>query len=495
MGIKYVNSTFGIDVTKKVVNTSADEDIRDMWLRGTIDESSLKDIKMTYEEEFGSPFASQVKEEFDAATKGIVSLLKKAVSVVQGLSMGESVGDSLSSSGSESGDLTDALLNLGTATAVAQDLGGSGDGYANLSSFISKAMGKIPKYNIPTRKAIPGISIGFKDKLKVKFQYGSCGEFDAKAEVYEPIKAIMKSLNKIASTDGKSITLSGSKGIPFELGGFMARYSVYTQFLPSASYSLQGLASNTKTAVSSVADMGKSSKELLKTLSSMEEWREWVKDKVDPSKGGDASKFFSSGFDWKDNPDKSWWEFWKDGKVAVPSNTIYEELGKGVSERDADGRTTYTKLASPWDTSKSEVKKYNDWVDSITEQKGAVDEAAANVFTVLEQLVSVTPNLVVDAVDSISSAVKANQWTLDFGFIGENGQNIYYSVADIKKEMSGNTAKIKPRLRLQGIPQQVSCGFDFTNVDKDGYPKSGWISIEKLYIVDPLGTFANTFQM
>ena len=486
MGIKYVNSTFGIDVTKKVINGRSNTS---EWLKGTLDESSLKDIRMTYEEEFGEPFSKQVKEEFDNITKAAVSMIKKAVGVVQGLAMGESLGESISGAGDDKdGDLTQALLTLGTATAIAQDLGGDNTGYNNLTSFINNAIGKIPAYNIPTRKTIPGISIGFGDKLKIKFQYGSCGEFNAKTEVYDPIKTIMIGLNKLSVSDGV-VSIEGTGGIPFELGGMMAKYAVFQQ-IKSGDNSLSSITTKTKDAVSSVAEMGKTTKKLLNVLEDMSKWRDKIESSTD---SGDLDKYLQpSYYDMVDAEEKpAWWQFWKSGKVAAPNDKTKEAMDALAAWRD-DSKGAGETFLSMSETYFNDAEKYNDLVKQANEYSSTNTGAANNVFTALNSLVSVQPNIVNGAMKDVHGKL-SGEWYLQFGFMGADGQNIFYSLKDIEDGIITKKT-IKHKLQLTGIPQKVSCGFDFSDVDKDGYPKSGYIAIEKLWIVNPLSTFSNTFN-
>ena len=244
LNIKNIGSTFGIDIRRKIyVPGSCASD----WLKGEIDPSYLKKIAWSFEEKFTSA-TDQYGTAYDDLTAGLREALKTFTKLLRGVGSGKS-NDSISSESGDSKSTQSALMEAAGAIAAFTD--STVD-----DTVLAEAFMIAPKYNIPARTSVPIVKLPFTGGgIKVNFSYGKAGLFNAKLEVYEPIKNIMKSLAPtIADSkyDGL-LSIGASNTIPFE---FQSKY----YFIKSAANALKDEVGSTtiKNAVKKFTEATKS---------------------------------------------------------------------------------------------------------------------------------------------------------------------------------------------------------------------------------------------
>lgn len=486
---KVYTTTFGIDVTKKCYNGS-DTANRKYWLYGSLSDDCLKNISLSYEEHFGLPYAEQVRDEYEKLTSAAVATLKKFVKVCQGLANGENIGNAISESGSGSGgnkeNLTGVILDLGVAVASAQEaMGGNGTGIDNLTTAITKSV-KVPAANIPTRSAVPGLTLGYGNSIKINFRYGNAGIFNAQTEVYEPIKNIMEGFKTFSVTGSKVSAVD--TGIPWEVGGYTAKADALTKFIGGPSIRLSELTNGVKKVSTSVLKFSKAAGKILTKKAALEKFYEemeadpmsYVKDSSENVEKADHDfHFLGIGQEYKVKDDVL--------KTMISNEADIDKLLSG--EQETTHVDTLDNKLSAWNKV-SHDNKVNGLINAVKDNKEAATDSVENIWTDIGKLASIEAEDVCSIIEE--RANKVTEMQICLGCYDTNGNNIYYNIDDIDTNIKNNT--IRHALEVSGIPEKVEAGFDYTDLDANGYPKSGWIAIKKLWIVKPYNSFSGTFK-
>lgn len=479
-----IGSTFGIDIRRKIWA----EDSRSDWLKGEIDPSCLKNIAWTFEEVLTSA-TNQYGEAYDELTAGLREALKSFTKLLRGVSLGKDVNSTSAESG-ESKSTQSALMEAAgaisafTGSPVSEDL-------------LKEAFMIAPKYNIPARSAVPKVQIPISTGgLKVCFSYGKAGLFNAKEEVWDPIRNIMASLSPEMkdSKYGGLLSIDDGTTIPFE---FQSKY----YFIKSAVDALKDDISNsnitikgavdgfvkatksiTTTAKKAAAVQVKIDKELKRQSDAYEKVDENVAELYE--KGDDKGLTADLIFAGKRAPDSYGGTHPIIGgrlKAALKAYSSAEEKLSGY-EHQGDGKYSNVPLSQ-----KDEVEdKYTD--KSLYYEKAEIlDEVAGaggDITGVLTAIATIRPRLVgratVDQYNAISGSIK----TFNMMLSGGDG-NIFFNVDDIGKKIDDGT--LHSLLSIRGIPTKVEASFDYSNVDENGYPMSGKIEIKSIWSVETYG--------
>lgn len=479
-----IGSTFGIDIRRKIWA----EDSRSDWLKGEIDPSCLKNIAWTFEEVLTSA-TNQYGEAYDELTAGLREALKSFTKLLRGVSLGKDVNSTSAESG-ESKSTQSALMEAAgaisafTGSPVSEDL-------------LKEAFMIAPKYNIPARSAVPKVQIPISaGGLKVCFSYGKAGLFNAKEEVWDPIRNIMASLSPEMkdSKYGGLLSIDDGTTIPFE---FQSKY----YFIKSAVDALKDDISNsnitikgavdgfvkatksiTTTAKKAAAVQVKIDKELKRQSDAYEKVDENVAELYE--KGDDKGLTADLIFAGKRAPDSYGGTHPIIGgrlKAALKAYSSAEEKLSGY-EHQGDGKYSNVPLSQ-----KDEVEdKYTD--KSLYYEKAEIlDEVAGaggDITGVLAAIATIRPRLVgratLDQYNAISGSIK----TFNMMLSGGDG-NIFFNVDDIGKKIDDGT--LHSLLSIRGIPTKVEASFDYSNVDENGYPMSGKIEIKSIWSVETYG--------
>lgn len=488
-----IGSTFGIDIRRKIWSNSTRYDaeskssvsVRPDWLKGEIDPSCLKKIAWTFEEVLTSA-TDQYGEAYDELTAGLREALKSFTKLLRGVSLGKDVNSTSAESG-ESKSTQSALMEAAgaisafTGSPVSEDL-------------LKEAFMIAPKYNIPARSAVPKVQIPISTGgLKVCFSYGKAGLFNAKEEVWDPIRNIMASLSP-AIKDSKYeglLSIDDGTTIPFE---FQSKY----YFIKSAVGALKDDTSNsnitikgavdgfvkatksiTTTAKKAAAVQVEIDKELKRQSDAYEKADENVAELYE--KGDDKGLTADLIFAGKRAPDSYGGTHPIIGgrlKAALKAYSSAEEKLSGY-EHQGDGKYSDVPLSQ-----KDEVEdKYTD--KSLYYEKAEildeVAEAGGDITSVLTAIATIRPRLVgratLDQYNAISGSIK----TFNMMLSGGDG-NIFFNVDDIGKKIDDGT--LHSLLSIRGIPTKVEASFDYSSVDENGYPMSGTIEIKSIWSVE-----------
>ena len=488
-----IGSTFGIDIRRKIWSNSTRYDaeskssvsVRPDWLKGEIDPSCLKNIAWTFEEVLTSA-TDQYGEAYDELTAGLREALKSFTKLLRGVSLGKDVNSTSAESG-ESKSTQSALMEAAgaisafTGSPVSEDL-------------LKEAFMIAPKYNIPARSAVPKVQIPISTGgLKVCFSYGKAGLFNAKEEVWDPIRNIMASLSP-AIKDSKYeglLSIDDGTTIPFE---FQSKY----YFIKSAVGALKDDTSNsnitikgavdgfvkatksiTTTAKKAAAVQVEIDKELKRQSDAYEKADENVAELYE--KGDDKGLTADLIFAGKRAPDSYGGTHPIIGgrlKAALKAYSSAEEKLSGY-EYQGDGKYSDVPLSQ-----KDEVEdKYTD--KSLYYEKAEIlDEVAkagGDITGILTAIATIRPRLVgratLDQYNAISGSIK----TFNMMLSGGDG-NIFFNVDDIGKKIDDGT--LHSLLSIRGIPTKVEASFDYSSVDENGYPMSGTIEIKSIWSVE-----------
>lgn len=488
-----IGSTFGIDIRRKIWSNSTRYDaeskssvsVRPDWLKGEIDPNCLKRIAWTFEEVLTSA-TDQYGKAYDELTAGLREALKSFTKLLRGVSLGKDVNSTSAESG-ESKSTQSALMEAAGAISAFTGSPVSGD-------LLKEAFMIAPKYNIPARSAVPKVQIPISTGgLKVCFSYGKAGLFNAKEEVWDPIRNIMASLSP-AIKDSKYeglLSIDDGTTIPFE---FQSKY----YFIKSAVGALKDDTSNsnitikgavdgfvkatksiTTTAKKAAAVQVEIDKELKRQSDAYEKADENVAELYE--KGDDKGLTADLIFAGKRAPDSYGGTHPIIGgrlKAALKAYSSAEEKLSGY-EHQGDGKYSDVPLSQ-----KDEVEdKYTD--KSLYYEKAEildeVAEAGGDITSVLTAIATIRPRLVgratLDQYNAISGSIK----TFNMMLSGGDG-NIFFNVDDIGKKIDDGT--LHSLLSIRGIPTKVEASFDYSSVDENGYPMSGTIEIKSIWSVE-----------
>ena len=492
-----IGSTFGIDIRRKIWSDSTRYDaesesyvsVRPDWLKGEIDPSCLKKIAWTFEEVLTSA-TDQYGKAYDELTAGLREALKSFTKLLRGVSLGKDVNSTSAESG-ESKSTQSALMEAAgaisafTGSPVSEDL-------------LKEAFMIAPKYNIPARSAVPKVQIPISaGGLKVCFSYGKAGLFNAKEEVWDPIRNIMASLSP-AIKDSKYeglLSIDDGTTIPFE---FQSKYyfiksavNALTDDISNSNITIKGAVdefvkatkSITTTAKEAAAVQVKIDKELKRQSDAYEKADEGLAELYE--KGDDKGLTSDLLFSGKRSVDEV------NGTVGIGHPMIKGRLKAALKayssaeeklsgyEHQGDGKYSDVPLSQ-----KDEVKdKYTD--KSLYHEKAEVldkvAESGGDITGVLTAIATIRPRLVGRATLEQYSAISGSIKTFNMMLSGGDG-NIFFNVDDIEKKIDDGT--LHSLLSIRGIPTKVEASFDYSNVDENGYPMSGTIEIKSIWSVE-----------
>lgn len=483
--IKNIGSTFGIDVRRKIWCSENRSD----WLKGEIDPSCLKKIAWQFEEVLTSA-TNQYGEAYDELTAGLREALKSFTKLLRGVSLGKDV----NSTSAESGDSKSTQSALMEAAGAISAFTGSDVS----DDILREAFMIAPKYNIPARSAVPKVQIPISaGGLKVCFSYGKAGLFNAKEEVWDPIRNIMASLSPAITNSDKYpglLSIGGSNTIPFE---FQSKYyfiksavNALKDEISSSNITIKGAVNEfvkatksiTTTAKEAAAVQVKIDKELKRQSDAYEKVDENVAELYE--KGDDKGLTADLIFAGKRAPDSYGGAHPIIGgrlKAALKAYSSAEEKLSGY-EHQGDGKYSDVPLSQ-----KDEVKdKYT--AKSLYHEKAEVldkvAESGGDITGVLTAIATIRPRLVgratVDQYNKISGSIK----TFNMMLSGGDG-NIFFNIDDIGKKIDDGT--LSSLLSISGIPTKVEASFDYSSVDENGYPMSGMIEIKSIWSVETYG--------
>lgn len=492
-----IGSTFGIDIRRKIWSDSTRYDAESEtfvsvlpdWLKGEIDPSCLKKIAWQFEEVLTSA-TDQYGKAYDELTAGLREALKSFTKLLRGVSLGKDV----NSTSAESGDSKSTQSALMEAAGAISAFTGS----PVSEDLLKEAFMIAPKYNIPARSAVPKVQIPISaGGLKVCFSYGKAGLFNAKEEVWDPIKNIMASLSPAITTSKKYpglLSIGGSNTIPFE---FQSKY----YFIKSTVDALEDDISNsnitikgavdefvkatksiTTTAKEAAAVQVKIDKELKRQSDAYEKVDENVAELYE--KGDDKGLTADLIFAGKRAPDSYGGSHPIIGGRLKAALKAYSSAEKELSgyEHQGDGKYSDVPLSQ-----KDEVKdKYTD--ESLYHEKAEildkVAESGGDITGVLTAIATIRPRLVSNATLDQYSAISGSIKTFNMMLSGGDG-NIFFNVDDIGKKIGDGT--LHSLLSIRGIPTKVEASFDYSSVDENGYPMSGMIEIKSIWSVETYG--------
>lgn len=483
--IKNIGSTFGIDIRRKIWCSENQSD----WLKGEIDPNCLKRITWQFEEVLTSA-TDQYGKAYDELTAGLREALKSFTKLLRGVSLGKDINNTSAESG-DSKSTQSALMEAAgaisafTGSPVSEDL-------------LKEAFMIAPKYNIPARSAVPKVQIPISaGGLKVCFSYGKAGLFNAKEEVWDPIRNIMSSLSPKVTDSSKYtglLSIDGGTTIPFE---FQSKY----YFIKSATTALKDGVDNTTikgaidkfveatksittTAKEAAAVQAKIEKELKRQSSAYEKADENIAELYE--KGDDNGLTSEKIFTGKRDPKsfKNPYLHLIIGGRLKAALEAYSSAEKNLSgyEYQGEGKYSDTPFSQKADT--NDKYKSNSLYEEKAKVLDKVAQSGGDITGVLTAIATIRPRLVgratVDQYNKISGSIK----TFNMMLSGGDG-NVFFNVDDIGKKIDDGT--LHSLLSISGIPTKVEASFDYSNVDENGYPMSGTIEIKSIWSVNTYG--------
>ena len=480
--INNIGSTFGIDVRRKIWCSENRSD----WLKGEIDPNCLKRLAWQFEEVLTSA-TDQYGKAYDELTAGLREALKTFTKLLRGVSLGKDLNNSSAESG-ESKSTQSALMEAAGAIAAFTGSDVSDD-------ILREAFMIAPKYNIPARSAVPKVQIPISTGgIKVCFSYGKAGLFNAKEEVWDPIKNIMASLSPQAPNSEKYeglLDIETSSTIPFE---FQSKY----YFIKSAASLITDESGNIniKDAVQSFSNATSSISTTVKEATEVQ-----LRIDRELSKQADAYKKSDENIaELRDDGDDKGLTSDKLFTGERSANEVgghpiitgrlkgavrdYSDAEKKLSGYKHKGQGKFSEVPlSKKDTIKD---MYED--GSLYHEKAEVLDKVAqsggDITSVLTSIATIRPKLIGKATVAQYNKVSDSIKTFKMMLAGGDG-NVFFNVDDIGKKIDDGT--LCSLLSIRGIPTKVEASFDYSNVDENGYPMSGTIEIKSIWSVETYG--------
>ena len=489
--INNIGSTFGIDVRRKIYCSGKPSEVSN-WLKGEIDPSCLKRIAWQFEEVLTSA-TDQYGKAYDELTAGLREALKSFTKLLRGVSLGKDINSTSAESG-ESKSTQSALMEA--AGAITAFTGSSVD-----EDILSEAFMIAPKYNIPARSAVPKVQIPISaGGIKVCFSYGKAGLFNAKEEVWDPIKNIMASLSPAIESSTKYpglLSIGGNNTIPFE---FQSKY----YFIKSAATALNDEFGNTtikgavKNFVNSTSSISTTLKEAMGVQLRIDRERSKQEDaykKADENieklrdEGDDnglTSEQIFTGARSVEEVDSTWVV----GHPLIKSKLKsaledYKAAEKNLSGWSYKGPSRFSDVPLSKKKEVGDIYDDNSLYHEKAEVLDKVAQSGGSLTSVLTSIATIRPRLVgratLNQYNRVSNSIKSFNMMLS----GGDG-NVFFNVDDIGKKINDGT--LRPLLTIRGIPTKVEASFDYSNVDENGYPMSGTIEIKSIWSVETYGT-------
>ena len=492
-----IGSTFGIDIRRKIWSDSTRYDaesgsyvsVRPDWLKGEIDPNCLKKIAWLFEEVLTSA-TDQYGKAYDELTAGLREALKSFTKLLRGVSLGKDV----NSTSAESGDSKSTQSALMEAAGAISAFTGS----PVSEDLLKEAFMIAPKYNIPARSAVPKVQIPISaGGLKVCFSYGKAGLFNAKEEVWDPIRNIMASLSPAIESSKKYpglLSIDGNNTIPFE---FQSKYyfiksavNALKDEISSSNITIKGAVNEFVKATKSITTTAKEAaavqvnidKELKRQSDAYEKVDENVAELYE--KGHDNGLTADLIFAGKRAPDSYGGTHPIIGGRLKAALKAYSSAEEKLSGFKYQGQGKYSEVPL---SQKDEVEdKYTD--KSLYHEKAEVldkvAESGGDITGVLTAIATIRPRLVgratLEQYNAISGSIKTFNMMLSGG-----DDNIFFNIDDIGKKIDDGT--LSSLLSISGIPTKVEASFDYSSVDENGYPMSGMIEIKSIWSVETYG--------
>lgn len=465
-------STFGIDSRKKLCVGSLDSsitnnsDINKYWLYGDIEPKNLNSIKLEYKEHFTNAVDDYNKTYNDLTANlrnKLNTLIKTTGKIIRGNASGDDIADP---PGGKSNSTRATLMEL---SAMISELTGD----SSIDDYFGELYAIAPKYHIPQRESPPSISLPISDLnngLTVNFAFGKVGLFDAKLEVWDPIKNIIENLtpkpvsylysfeeNSKETTDTGLYKFDGLKTIPFQIS---SKYRFYKRLAENSPNVLKDLGGTfTKIAT-------KENNQNLKDFT------------TDLEKSNSIFGSITDALSNTKNIEMS------DKKSRKLDTEILNLENKLVDTRNARNNAKKSKDIAKFD------KEIENLEAKIADKKGNSRTGTLNNLNyIISQLATLDTKLIGAAATSDYNSLKDNILPIQIGFVPKDYTKDGFIIYGLNEDNIATrfSENYKPLITVEGIIEDLSCDFDFSNVDERGYPMKGSISINKVWAVNTFG--------
>lgn len=508
------NSNYFIDLSKKGIlshsNTLTEKninaDITEYTAKADLDVSFLKSFELNYKEHFDE-YATILNQKFNELTKVIQDTINAIFSKNLKISAGDLRGKLLEAqllltyfdskkNAKDNGNNTNtdtpntaegAQAAARRNNAATRNSTSKANIYEELLSIVAQYQ-MISKYRIPSRKRMPGISVGNSSvKLTFTFAFGKCNLFDAKSEVWDPMHLLYNNL----------IDLNLGKG---DIEGQLRpkRDEDDAGYIPYNSYAFIDVLDSIKV----LNDNKEHTFNINETVQSLMDAKNTIN-----SLNGDADRleaFFAEKFNQIEEAAANG----KTPNIGINNNILksklkqldtptsknffgwetspewytrdaYSYTGKGSDFKVIDGgaktaiQNWLKDTMKNYEVSLIEGKSGDNFSDYKIEQKSETNNLN-NVSTILKNIATFDVNVVHQALSTSFKAIMSG----NRAFYLHTGYKPYFvnNQDDVKKCVCKKD--IGPKIKYGPfVPHEVKMTFDLKNLDENGYPMSGKIEI------------------
>lgn len=485
-------STFSIDLSKKCLlaegaTVNVNGKAIPASLFGDVKTESLNNVTFGFKETFAGAF-SEANDAIDDILKPLEKLIQTALGKMPGF------GSALKTS-----SLRDSAIFLYSAIGEL-----TGDPSA-LSSALTE-LSTIPTHNMPYRKQPPLLSLG-SQKIIIEFAYGKCNLFDAKKEVYEPLKSLQSSLFPSVYEDDKSAPYGLSKMVTRKIP---YQQQVFLQLLKIAFGLENSGVKGEKTGLTTTTDYSKSLKTGLKKLISNND-EGIIRSIVGPLnlKVWVSGKYNEKGID-KYKKLEHDWAFWghvcsisqgatgsdattahkagiEEAKTSEPHDIEVQEVSDADLDTFGAQRLASKALQEAIDLMPDyKISKTEKWKDEtvaydVTKFFTKRDsETAKAIQNILADLIVLPQKAAGLANKMLYDSFKSSGMNIHIGFGNYQKHSIDAVWDALKEQKSGETYNSVVTYNSV-IPIDVKIIFNLEDVDDQGYPMSGRLEISDLW--------------
>lgn len=510
------NSNYFIDLSKKGILSHSETltegningSIAEHTAKADLDVSFLKSFELSYKEHFDE-YATVLNQKFNELTKVIQDTINAIFSKNLKISAGDLRGKLLeaqllltyfnskkNAKDNENNTNTDTPNTAEGAqeaarrnNAATRNLTSKADIYEELSSIVAQYQ-MISKYRIPSRKRMPGISVGNSNvKLTFTFAFGKCNLFDAKSEVWDPMHLLYNNLIYLNLGEGdikgqlrpdKSVK-GGAGYIPYNSYAFIDVLASIKKLNDGGKVNtfninetVQNLMDAKNTINSLNGDADRLEAFFTEKFNQIEEAaadgktpkininNNILKGKLKELNTPTSKNFFG----WETSPE--WY-----------TRDAYSYTGKGSDFKVIDGgaktaiQNWLKDTMKNYEVSLIEGKSGDNFSDYKIERKSETNNLN-NVSTILKNIATFDVNVVHQALSTSFEAIMSGSRA----FYLHAGYKPYFvnNQEDVKKYVCEKD--IGPKIKYGPfVPHEVKMTFDLKNLDENGYPMSGKIEI------------------
>lgn len=450
--------------------------LRDCWVKGELDSTTLSKVTFSYKEHLVSA-NNEMNDVFDNLTVGLRTKMNLFTGKLNALSMGggkDTKPTDAAPAGESTSKTSAALLDMVAALSVFDS-----NSFSDAAGMYQKMVGYAQQYNIPVRTQNPTIAFPMQGGYKINFGWGKAGLYNAKQEVWDPITTIVSKLTPdvVESEFPGMIKIDNAAAIPYQnQTKFLALKSVINDggtILDQIKEAVTGI--NNSDVLEKLTDSASKYDALIEKQNKLKQSAEELAEAGTLEKTWDSIKNAFTG----SNP----------GDLQPISSTDTEAFSSsnpiGAMPTNDIGTPSYY-TGGVFKGGEKALKEFTTAAKESSDSNGD-----ASLMSVLRNIATLSPRLLSSITMRMKSSVDKAIMDMNLVYLPtDNKGTILFNVQDLSNRMTRSNANdlaFFPLITVSGVPEEIEWGFDFSKIDENGYPMTGYIEIKKLFAVETFG--------